>query len=68
MARLHDIPAIIREFSDKQAAELSLIENIQRQDLTAIEEARGYRALIDAHGYSKKIWQALWANLVPILQ
>ena len=54
MARLHDIPTIIRELSDKQAAELSLIENIQRQDLSAIEEARGYRALIDAHGYSQE--------------
>ena len=53
MARLHDIPTIIRELSDKQAAELSLIENIQRQDLSAIEEARGYRALIDAHDYTQ---------------
>ena len=54
IARLHDIPTIIRELSDKQAAELSLIENIQRQDLSAIEEARGYRSLIDAHGYSQE--------------
>ena len=53
MARLHDIPTIIRELSDKQAAELSLIENIQRQDLSAIEEARGYRVLIDAHNYTQ---------------
>ncbi len=53
IARLHDIPTIIRELSDKQAAELSLIENIQRQDLSAIEEARGYRKLIDAHSYTQ---------------
>ena len=53
MARLHDIPTIIRELSDKQASEFSLIENIQRQDLTAIEEARGYRALIEAHSYTQ---------------
>lgn len=53
IARLHDIPTIIRELSDKQAAELSLIENIQRQDLSAIEEARGYRVLIDAHSYTQ---------------
>ena len=53
MARLHDIPTIIRDLSDKQAAELSLIENIQRQDLSAIEEALGYRALIDAHDYTQ---------------
>ena len=54
IARLHDIPTIIRELSDKQAAELSLIENIQRQDLSAIEEARGYRSLIEAHSYSQE--------------
>ena len=53
MAQLHDIPTIIREFSDKQAAELSLIENIQRSDLTAIEEALGYRMLIDTHDYTQ---------------
>lgn len=53
IARLHDIPTIIRELSDKQASEFSLIENIQRQDLTAIEEARGYRALIEAHSYTQ---------------
>ena len=53
MAQLHDIPTIIREFSDKQAAELSLIENIQRSDLTAIEEALGYRLLIDTHDYTQ---------------
>lgn len=53
MAQLHDIPTIIREFSDKQAAELSLIENIQRSDLTAIEEALGYRMLIETHDYTQ---------------
>ena len=53
MAQLHDIPTIIREFSDKQAGELSLIENIQRSDLTAIEEALGYRMLIDTHDYTQ---------------
>ena len=53
MAQLHDIPTIIREFSDKQAAELSLIENIQRSDLTAIEEALGYRMLINTHDYTQ---------------
>ena len=54
IAQLHDIPAIIRDIDDKQAAEFSLIENIQRQDLTAIEEALGYRTLIDAHGYNQE--------------
>ena len=54
LAQLHDIPAIIREIDDKQAAEFSLIENIQRQDLTSIEEALGYRTLIDTHGYQQE--------------
>lgn len=53
IAQLHDIPTIIRDFSTKQATEISLIENIQRQDLTAIEEALGYRALLDAHDYTQ---------------
>ncbi|MGC6536540.1 MAG: ParB/RepB/Spo0J family partition protein [Candidatus Puniceispirillaceae bacterium] len=53
IAQLHDIPTIIRDFDDKQAAEISLIENIQRSDLSAIEEAAGYRVLIDNHGYTQ---------------
>ena len=53
IAQLHDIPTIIRDFSTKQATEISLIENIQRQDLTAIEEGLGYRALLDAHDYTQ---------------
>ena len=50
MAALHEIPAIISDFEDKEAAELSLIENIQRRDLSVIEEAEGYQALLDKHG------------------
>lgn len=53
IAGLHDIPAIIRDLSDKQASELSLIENIQREDLSAIEEGKGYQALIQSHGYTQ---------------
>ena len=45
-ARLHAIPALVREHDDSSSAELALIENVQRQDLNAIEEAEGYRALI----------------------
>ena len=65
IARLHDIPTIIRELSDKQAAEFSLIENIQRQDLSAIEEALGYKALIEAHNYSQEDLAAIVGKSRP---
>ena len=54
MAQLHNIPAIIRELSDEEAYELALIENIQRADLSAIEEAEGYRQLIDSFAYTQE--------------
>ena len=54
LAALHEIPAIITDFEDKEAAELSLIENIQRRDLSVIEEAEGYQALLDKHEYSQQ--------------
>ncbi|WP_438445183.1 nucleoid occlusion protein [Gorillibacterium sp. sgz5001074] len=43
------IPAIIREFNDSQAASIALIENLQREGLTAIEEAMAYQQLIELH-------------------
>ena len=52
-ARLHTIPAIVRNVDDAATAEIALIENIQREDLNAIEEADGYRQLIDQHGHSQ---------------
>ena len=42
-AQVHSIPAVVRDDSDSAAAEIALIENIQRQDLNAIEEAEGYQ-------------------------
>ena len=51
-ARLHTIPAIVREIDESTTAELALIENIQREDLNAIEEAEGYRQLIERHGHT----------------
>jgi ParB family chromosome partitioning protein len=51
-ARLHSIPAIVRDVDDASAAEIALIENIQREDLNAIEEAEGYKQLIEQHGHS----------------
>ena len=53
-AQLHKIPAIIRNFDDASSAEVALIENIQREDLNAIEEADGYRQLIQRHGHSQE--------------
>ncbi|MFZ1415689.1 MAG: ParB/RepB/Spo0J family partition protein [Defluviicoccus sp.] len=47
MAQLHEVPVVIKELSDREALEIALIENLQRQDLTALEEAQGYRRLMD---------------------
>jgi ParB family chromosome partitioning protein len=52
-ARLHTIPAIVREIDAAATAELALIENIQREDLNAIEEAEGYKQLIERHGHTQ---------------
>ncbi|KTD65128.1 ParB/RepB/Spo0J family partition protein [Legionella shakespearei] len=51
LAGLHEVPCMVGEYSDKQACALTLIENIQRQDLNLIEEATGYRRLIDEFHY-----------------
>jgi ParB family chromosome partitioning protein len=50
LAGLQQIPALVREVSDREGLELSLIENIQREDLTPMEEARAYQALLGLHG------------------
>jgi ParB family chromosome partitioning protein len=52
-AQLHQIPAIVRDFDESVTAEIALIENIQREDLNAIEEAEGYRQLIGRYGHSQ---------------
>ena len=51
-ARLHSIPAIVRVFDEGATLEIALIENIQREQLNAIEEGEAYRRLIDQHGHS----------------
>ena len=61
-AGLKEIPVIIREYTDKEILELSLIENIQREDLNPIEEAEAYKRLIDEFGMSQEematlLWQ-----------
>lgn len=50
LAQMHEIPAIIRELTDQDALELAIVENVQRQDLSPIEEAEGYRRLMDEFG------------------
>jgi len=53
-ARLHDIPVIIRELSDADTVELAIVENVQRQDLNAIEEAEAYQKLIAEYGHTQE--------------
>ena len=53
--QLHEIPAIIREFDEESRAEIALIENIQRENLNAIEEAEAYRRLISGYGHSQDV-------------
>jgi ParB family chromosome partitioning protein len=53
-AGLYEIPAIELEVSEQEALEITLIENLQRRDLSAFEEAEGYRALGELHGYTQE--------------
>lgn len=54
LAGLKEIPAIVREIDDAEVFQLALIENLQRSDLTPIEEARGYRQLLDTKGLTQE--------------
>lgn len=54
LAELSEIPAIILEKDDLKAAEIALIENIQREDLNPIEEALAYKALADSYGFTQE--------------
>lgn len=54
MAQLHDVPVLIRDFTDTEVLEVAIIENIQRADLNAIEEAQGYRQLMDRFGHTQE--------------
>lgn len=53
-AGLHDVPVVIREVDDKEALELAIIENVQRVDLNALEEAQGYEQLIEQFSYTQQ--------------
>jgi ParB family chromosome partitioning protein len=74
IAQLHEIPVLIRDYSDTEALEVAIIENIQRADLNAIEEAAGYRDLMERFGHTQeKLSEALGksrshiANMVRLL-
>ena len=54
LANLHDVPIVVRALSDQEAVEIAIIENIQREDLNAIEEGEGYKLLMDGHGYTQE--------------
>lgn len=54
LAGLVEIPAVIREITDAQAMEIALIENLQREDLDPVEEAMGYRQLMERCGYTQE--------------
>jgi ParB family chromosome partitioning protein len=54
-ARLHEIPALVREADEESSAEIALIENVQREDLNAIEEAEAYRQLISRYGHTQEV-------------
>ena len=53
-AGLHEVPVVILHVDDVKSLELAIVENIQRQDLNSIEEARGYRRLIDDFNYNQE--------------
>ena len=53
VAQLHDIPAVVRDLSDAECYEIALIENIQRQDLSVIDEAQGYANLLEINRYTQ---------------
>ncbi|MBI1273014.1 MAG: ParB/RepB/Spo0J family partition protein [Alphaproteobacteria bacterium] len=54
IAGVHDVPVVVRALSDKETLEVALVENIQRQDLSAVEEAEGYQRLMDEFSYTQE--------------
>jgi ParB family chromosome partitioning protein len=54
IAQLHDVPVILRSYSDTEVLEVAIIENIQRADLNPIDEGAGYRALMDRFGHTQE--------------
>ena len=59
IAQLHEVPVVIRNFNDTEALEIAIIENVQRSDLSPIEEAAGYKRLIENHGHTQEDLSAI---------
>ena len=53
-AQLHEVPVVVRDFDDAETLEIALVENIQRQDLNAIEEAQAYQRLAGEYGHTQE--------------
>jgi ParB family chromosome partitioning protein len=53
-AKLHEVPVVVRDVGDREALEVALVENVQREDLLPLEEARGYQRLIDEFAYTQE--------------
>jgi ParB family chromosome partitioning protein len=53
-ARLHEVPVVVRDFDDAETLEIALVENIQRADLNAIEEAQAYQRLVGDYGHTQE--------------
>ena len=54
IAQLHEVPALVREFTETEVLEVAIIENIQRADLNPVDEAAGYQSLIDQFGHTQE--------------
>jgi ParB family chromosome partitioning protein len=54
LAKLHEVPVVVRELSDGESLELAIVENVQRADLNAIEEAGAYQELMDRFDYTQE--------------
>ena len=67
MAGLHEVPVVVVEIDDKTSLEYAILENVQRADLNAIEEAKGYQRLMDEFGYSTPIWLKILGKSRPHL-
>ncbi len=74
-AQLHELPVVLRDYSDDEVLEIAIIENIQRADLNPVEEAIGYRQLMDRFGHTQaRLAEALSksrshiANMLRLLQ
>lgn len=67
LAGLTEVPAVVRELTDAQVAELALVENLQREDLNPVEEARGYKELADKYDYTQEEISNLVGTSRPVI-